>query len=305
MSVPSVDEPQLSEVSWSPSRVAIIGAGLLGGSFALAIRRRYPQATVIGVSRSQASRDAAVRCGAVHEAVEQPQQACAQADLVVLATPVDRIAALAIAAAEVCREDALITDLGSTKAGIVEAIHAQPLTASKFVGSHPIAGGEKTGAEHARADLFESKCVVLTPVDATDPQRLQRATVLWQSLGARVEVMTPEEHDRAMASISHVPHLVASTLANLLDAPLRSLVGSGWLDTTRVASGDPQMWTAICQQNRRAIVAELQHASAALQEFRDAIESGDDERLFDLLDSAKRCRDAVAERCALKAPVAR
>lgn len=103
-----------------------------------------------------------------------------------------------------------------------------------------------------------------------------------------------------MASISHVPHLIASALANLLDAPLRSLVGSGWLDTTRVASGDPQMWTAICQQNRTAIAAELQRAATALQEFRDAIHGGDDQRLFELLDSAKRCRDAVAERCAAK-----
>lgn len=300
MSVPVVDEPQPRSLSWSPSRVAIIGAGLLGGSFALAIRRRYPQATVIGVARSPASRDAAIRCGAVHEAVEQPQQACEQADLVVLATPVDRIAALAIAAAEVCREDALITDLGSTKAGIVAAVHAQPLAGGKFVGSHPIAGGEKTGAEHARADLFAAKCVVLTPVEATDPHRLQQTAALWQSFGARVEVMTPEEHDRAMASISHVPHLIASALANLLDAPLRSLVGSGWLDTTRVASGDPQMWTAICQQNRTAIAAELQRAATTLQEFRDAIHGGDDQRLFELLDSAKRCRDAVAERCAAK-----
>jgi len=300
MSVPVVDEPQPRLPSWSPSRVAIIGAGLLGGSFALAIRRRYPQATVIGVSRSQASRDAAIRCGAVHEAVEQPRQACDRADLVVLATPVDRIAELVIAAAEVCCEHALITDLGSTKAGIVAAVHQQPLAAGKFVGSHPIAGSEKTGAQHARADLFNTKCVVLTPIETTDPQRVQRAAALWQSLGARVEVMTPEEHDRAMASISHVPHLIASTLANLLDPPLRSLVGSGWLDTTRVASGDPQMWTAICQENRTAIVAELQRAAAALEEFRDAITAGDDQRLFELLDSAKRCRDVVAGRCATK-----
>jgi prephenate dehydrogenase len=300
MSVPVVDEPQPNLPAWSPSRVAVIGAGLLGGSFALAIRSRYPQATVIGVSRSQASRDAAIRRGAVHEAVEQPQQACEQADLVVLATPVDQIAALAIAAAEVCREDALITDLGSTKASIVAAVHQQPLAGSKFVGSHPIAGSEKTGADHARADLFESRCVVLTPVEATDPQRLQQAAAVWRSLGANVVVMTPEEHDRAMASISHVPHLIASTLANLLDVPLRSLAGSGWLDTTRVASGDPLMWTAICQENRTAIVAELERATAALQEFRSAITAGDDRRLMELLDSAKRCRDAVADRCAAK-----
>ncbi len=300
MSVPIVDKPQPNLPAWSPSRVAVIGAGLLGGSFALAIRSRYPQATVIGVSRSQASRDAAIRRGAVHEAVEQPQQACEQADLVVLATPVDQIAALAIAAAEVCREDALITDLGSTKASIVAAVHQQPSAGSKFVGSHPIAGSEKTGADHARADLFENRCVVLTPVEGSDPRRVQQAAALWQSLGARVVVMTPEEHDRAMASISHVPHLIASTLANLLDAPLRSLVGSGWLDTTRVASGDPLMWTAICQENRTAILAELERAAAALQDFRSAITAGDDRRLMELLDSAKRCRDAVAERCAAK-----
>ncbi len=293
MTVPFVDLPLADSPSWSPRRVAILGVGLLGGSFALAIRSRYPQAVVIGVSRSPASRDAAVRRDAVHETTDDARIACQQADLVVLATPVDRIAALAITAAGVCSEHALITDLGSTKAGIVASIHQHPLASAKYVGSHPIAGSEKTGAEHARASLFESRPVVLTPVDATDPSRLGRAARLWQSIGARVSVMTPEDHDSAMASISHVPHLFASTLANLLDDPSKALVGSGWLDITRVASGDPEMWTAICQENRAAIIAALDQAAEALQQFRDAIIAGDDQRLYELLATAKQCRDAI------------
>lgn len=294
MTVPFAPTPQQEPVSWSPRRVAIVGAGLLGGSFALAIRGRYREATLIGVSRSQRSRDAAVRCGAVHEAVEDAKEACRQADLVVLATPVDRIASLAITAASVCSEDALITDLGSTKASIVVAVHKHPLAARMFVGSHPIAGSEKTGAQHARAELFASRPVVLTPIDQSDPCRVRRASELWQSIGARVVVMTPEDHDRVMALISHVPHLVASALANLLDAPCKGLVGNGWLDITRVASGDPEMWTAICQENRAAIIAGLEDVSAKLQQFRDAMIAGDDRRLYELLQDAKQTRDTAA-----------
>lgn len=300
MSGPVVAAAPLPSPTWSPQRVAIVGVGLLGGSFALALRERYRTAQVIGVSRSAASRDAALQRGAVDQAVADPLQACDQADLVVLATPVDRIAPLAIQVAGVCHEEALITDLGSTKGSIVAAVHQHAEAGRKFVGAHPIAGSEKTGAQHARADLFAARQVVLTPIDRSDPARVQRSTELWRSLGAHVVVMTPEDHDRAMAAISHVPHLVAAVLAGVLEDSSRPLVGNGWLDTTRIASGDPELWTAICRENAAAILAELDRTSESLAAFRAAIAQGDHRRLQELLARGQRCRDEILAEAAAR-----
>lgn len=277
----------------TPNRVAILGVGLLGGSFGLAIRRNYPASRVIGFSRTRSSRDAALLRGAVDEATDDARSACRDADLVVVATPVDRIAELAIVAAEVSRPDAMVTDLGSTKAEIVKAVEADRLARGKYVGAHPIAGGERTGAEHAREDLFRGRPVVLTPTSKTDPERLARSVEMWGGLGGQVVVMSPEDHDRNLASTSHVPHLVASMLAGLLPEQARDLVGSGWLDTTRIASGDPEMWASICLANRDAIADVLDQASCSLRNFREAVLAGDRDRLFRLLESAKRQRDAA------------
>lgn len=279
--------------SGAPDRVAILGVGLLGGSFGLAIRRRYPESRVIGFSRTRSSRDAALLRGAVDEATDDARSACRDADLVVVATPVNRIAELGIVAAEESRPDALVTDLGSTKADIVKAVEADRLARGKFVGAHPIAGGEKTGAEHAREDLFRGRPVVLTPTANTDPERLARSVEMWRGLGGQVVVMSPEDHDRNLASTSHVPHLVASTLAGLLPEAARELVGNGWIDTTRIASGDPEMWTSICLANRYAIADVLDQATCSLRLFREAVLAGDRDELFRLLEAAKRKRDAA------------
>lgn len=280
-------------------RCAVVGIGLLGGSFALALRRLCPQVEVTGVARSAASRESALRTGAADHVTDDLADACRDADLVVVATPVDRIAPSLVAASRVCHADALLTDLGSTKERIVAAVAEHPQTQQKFVAAHPIAGSEKTGAENASADLFHGRTVVLTPTDSTDPQRLASAQRLWQGLGSRVITMTPEAHDRAMAAVSHVPHLAASALARLLaceqidSPPLRSLVGSGWLDTTRVASGDAELWTAICLENREAIVDELTRLEQTLAEFRGAIAGGDTAGLHGMLAAAKDVRDSL------------
>lgn len=280
---------------WQPRRLAIIGVGLLGGSFGLAIRREFPSCHIVGVSRGKASRESAIARGAVHEATEDTNQACQQADLVVVSTPVDRVADIIISIADICDENAIVTDLGSTKATIVSAVEAHESARQKFVGAHPIAGGEKTGAQHARDDLFQNRTVVLTPTEATDLNRVERCKVLWQQLGSRVVTMSPHGHDQAVATISHVPHLVASLLAELPGDEPRQLAGTGWLDTTRVASGDPEMWTAICQENRLAIASELDRFAASVQQLRQTILHGKDDDLMAFLDRAKQVRDAVAK----------
>jgi len=188
----------------------------------------------------------------------------------------------------------VITDLGSTKATIVSAVEANESARRKFVGAHPIAGGEKTGAEHARDDLFRNRTVILTPTAATDESRVGKCEVLWQRLGARVVKLSPQGHDQSVAMVSHVPHLVASLLAELPDDQSRQLAGTGWLDTTRVASGDPEMWTAICQENRLAIAAELSRFAAAVQQLQQTILHSKDAELLAFLEHAKQVRNRVA-----------
>lgn len=281
-------------------RVAIVGAGLLGGSFGLAIREALKASLleVVGVSRSEASREAALRCGAVTSATACIEEACEGADLVVIAVPVDAIASMAVRTSELCRDDALIIDLGSTKAKIVRSVDEHPRAQSMFVGTHPIAGSEKTGAEFAKVDLFSGKTVIVTPGAATPGTLVERAENLWRSFGSHVVRMSPEEHDVAMASVSHVPHIVASMLAGLLakshdSVATSGLVGTGWLDTTRVASGDADLWTAICRENGPAIVAELARAAEWLEQFSAKVQAGDFEAVHAMLAEAKRVRDDV------------
>lgn len=302
------------EVSFvTPRRVAIIGAGLLGGSFGLAIRQYAAFESsqsgtdsnheIIGVSRSASSRDAALRSGAVTSATDNVEGACSEADLVVIAVPVDGIVPMVHRAAKHCKKDALIIDLGSTKATIVRAIDSDEPASRMFVGTHPIAGSEKTGADFARADLFIGKTVIVTPGLNTPEPLLQRAEGLWRALKSHVIRMSPEQHDQAMASVSHVPHIVASMLAGILKQDNRadgnstsdaSLVGSGWLDTTRVASGDPELWTAICRENAEAIRKEIASAIDWLQSFSSKLREEDFAGIRMLLAESQAIRDRVA-----------
>jgi prephenate dehydrogenase len=275
-------------------RIAIIGAGLLGGSFGLAMRQLYQDIEVVGVSRSPRSREAALLKGAVTSTTDCLETACRDSGLVIVAVPVDGIADTVLRAAEHCLDDALIIDLGSTKQSIVYAVDQHLLASRKFVGTHPIAGSEKTGAENAKPDLFVGKTVVITPGESTPEPLIERTEALWLSLQSKIVRMTPMEHDAALATVSHLPHLVASMLAALLPAHATSLVGSGWLDTTRVASGDPDLWTAICRENGSAIVQELLSASKWLEGLADRITENDFDTVKQWLADSKQIRDAIA-----------
>ncbi|WP_149497596.1 prephenate dehydrogenase [Roseiconus lacunae] len=238
------------------NRVAIIGVGLLGGSVGHALRRRGVQ--VVGYSRRESTAQTAVRSGAIDEGHTTIGEACRGADVVVICSPVDKIATLAAQACEVLDDQTLITDVGSTKALIVDEIESKSTRAFRqFVAAHPIAGSEKTGVENAMPDLFDGKCVILTPNERTDATMLARAKQFWRQTGGSLVLMSPAEHDERLAAVSHVPHLISSLLATFPDDPSLPLVGSGWRDMTRVAAGDPEMWTAICNHNRPAILSQL------------------------------------------------
>lgn len=281
---------QSSDDPW-PQRVAVLGVGLLGGSVAMSIRRRSPSTQFIGYSRTKATVDAAVGTGVIDEATDSIENACRDCDVIVVATPVDRIAAVAIEAARHSPDVCLITDVGSTKAGIVAAIEADKAATAKFIAAHPIAGSEKSGCGHAVETLFDGKVVVVTPSDSTLPEKIEAAKTFWSMTGANVLTMTPQQHDSHLAAVSHVPHLMSSLIARMVPDAARPLVGSGWQDITRVAAGDPEMWLAICQENRAAIDDELTRLASELDQMRGLVSTNDDANLLQWLAEAKRSKE--------------
>lgn len=273
--------------------LSIIGVGLIGASIGLAARRRKLARRVLGVGRSPESLEQARSMGAIDQIAPTLTQAAAEADILIFCTPVDRIVPLVLEAAAVCRPETLLTDAGSTKAAIVEAIEARLTGKPTFVGSHPLAGSEKRGPEHAAADLFENRLTVVTHTPRTDSEALERTVAFWMGLGSRVRLMTPAAHDRALAYSSHLPHLVAASLAGTLPPELRDLTATGFRDTTRVAAGDPSIWTGIFLQNRTAVLAALARLNERLAEFQAALKKGDEDWIDRLLTEGKRGRDAL------------
>ncbi len=277
-----------------PSRITILGIGLLGGSVAKAIRRARPQVKVCGWSRRQSTCNEALRLGVIDEAAMSIEVACVDSEAIVIAAPVDRIASLAITAMEASPVHCLVTDVGSTKLTIVETVARHRLAANKFVAAHPIAGREKAGVEYALESLFDGRCVVLTPDDATHQQTIESAESFWQLTGARTIRLDAAQHDNFLAATSHVPHLVSSAIARLLPEHALPLVGSGWADTTRVAAGDPEMWAAICRENQAAIQVELQRFAGSIQSLIELLGQIDDSQLLQWLREAKAIRDRVS-----------
>jgi prephenate dehydrogenase len=281
--------------------VAIVGVGLIGGSIGLALRERRLAQKIIGVGRRQMSLDAARKVGAIDNGVTSLANGVAQAQLIVIATPVDTIAERVIQVAAICPPTSLITDVGSTKEAIVAAVDAGLATrrgGPRFVGSHPLAGDHRTGPEFARADLFDGRTVVVTPTELTRTAAVTEVSGLWQALGANVESMPPRRHDAALAFTSHLPHVVAAALAAATPSEFLHLTASGWRDTTRIAGSDPKLWQAILTANRQHVLDALDMMGQTLGNFRETLEQGDYESLLSILEAAakkKRERDAVGD----------
>jgi prephenate dehydrogenase len=274
--------------------VAIVGVGLIGGSVGLALRHRGLARRVVGIGRSAESLKVAEEVGAVTSSTCDLVQGVADAELVIVCTPVEQIAGQVRQAAGACRERALITDAGSTKAQIVRGLDGQLPRGVRFVGSHPLAGSEKSGPATATPDLFEGRVVVVTPAGAdASGDGCQEVREFWKALGARVVQMSPEEHDRALAVTSHLPHLVASALAAATPENCRPLTATGWADTTRVAAGDPELWTQIFSANRENVLAALADFESIVSALRAALEMRDARTLREILADAKQNRDAV------------
>jgi prephenate dehydrogenase len=273
--------------------LTIVGVGLIGGSIGLAAKSRGLAERVLGVGRTEESLRRAQAVGAIDEGLLDLLAAVSPADFVVFCTPVDAVAAQVIAAAARCRPDTLLTDAGSTKAAIVSAVEGRLPRGIAFVGSHPLAGSEKRGPEHADAELFQDRLTIVTPTPRSQRQAVERTMAFWQVLGSRVRLMDPEAHDQALAVTSHLPHLVASALAGILPPELNELVASGFRDTTRIAAGDPSIWTGILLQNRAALLDELGRVQDRLIRFKTALMTQDRATVDALLEQGKRVRDAL------------
>ena len=275
------------------STVAVVGVGLIGGSIGAALKSRGVARTVVGVGRNRERLEAAQRAGMIDRVATDGAQ-IADAELVVVCTPVDRIAADVLALASQVRPGTLFTDAGSVKGAICAALHGRLPEGTAFIGSHPLAGSEKAGFEHADADLFAGKVCIVTPDDATRPDALSRVHDFWQRLGMRVVDMSPARHDTVLALTSHLPHAVAAALASLLDAPEAEFAATGFRDTTRIAAGDAELWAAIFSANREPLVEQLDRFQQRLSELRTAIAANNRDRIIELLKEAKHRRDRLS-----------
>ncbi|MDX2165592.1 MAG: prephenate dehydrogenase [Deltaproteobacteria bacterium] len=273
-------------------RAAIVGVGLIGGSLALAAKQAGLIGEAIGVGRSEANLAVARQRGLVDRTVRD-LAALGAVDLVVLAVPVRSTAAMVETLLPHVPAGALLTDVGSVKGEIVAAVEALLPVERRFVGAHPIAGSEDSGATAARADLFHGAACILTPTPRTDRGALGRIRALWEGVGARVEEMSPAAHDQALAWVSHLPHVVAYALVRALaavDPALAGLAGGSWRDTTRVAASSPELWRDIFLANADALAAATQTFAAEVERLRTLVAGGDAAALSRWLEEAVRTK---------------
>ncbi|MCX7628250.1 MAG: prephenate dehydrogenase/arogenate dehydrogenase family protein [Methylophilaceae bacterium] len=283
--------PQLFE------KLAIFGVGLIGGSVALAMRQAGQVGTIVGVGRSGDTLQEALALGVIDRA-ELPEIAVEGADMVLLATPVGQFEPILRTIAPHLMPHAVITDAGSTKGDVVASMRAAlPALIHRCVPAHPIAGAEKSGVTAARADLFQGKNVVLTPLPETESSALDKARAFWRACGAQLVEMSVEEHDRIFAAVSHLPHLLAYALVDAIarrpDAErILGFAAGGFRDFSRIASSSPEMWRDISLANRDALLSELDAYQAELALLRRLLAERDGAALEALFHNARRARDA-------------
>jgi prephenate dehydrogenase len=288
----------------SIGKLVIIGVGLIGGSFALAMKRAGLVGQVVGVGRSLDNLNRAIELGVIDAASQDPAQAVAGADLVMVATPVGQMGRVFDAIAPVLPAQAIVTDAGSTKGDVAQLMRAHlPEHLAYCVPAHPIAGSDRSGAAAAQYGLFEQRRVVLTPLEATLPEAAEAVGQWWQASGARVFSMRADEHDAVFASVSHLPHLLAfayvEMVANKTDAArCFDFAATGFKDFTRIAGSHPEMWRDISLANRDALLADLRAYQGGLAQLTQWVEAGDGAALEQMFQHAREARVQWAQRFA-------
>lgn len=277
-------------------RLVVVGAGLIGGSFALALKAAGAVRTVAGLGRDPQAMARALELGIVDEVCNTPQEAMRGADLVLLAAPVGQTGAILASLLPHLEPQTVITDAGSTKCDVVaSARSALGGRVMQFVPGHPIAGSESNGPDAARADLYRGKKTVLTPLPENDPALVERVAGAWRRCGALVHSLSPEDHDRVFAAVSHLPHLLAYALVDDIAAKphaglLFQYAASGFRDFTRIAGSSPEMWRDISLANREALLTELDAYLAQLTTLRARLAAADGRGLETVYANAQRAR---------------
>jgi prephenate dehydrogenase len=277
-------------------KVVIVGTGLIGGSVGKALIERRLAGEIVGVCRRGSSAERAVKEKAVTSAVvEEYGESCLGADIVIIATPVDAIKSVMDKLAScVSFSNTVVTDAGSTKRDIVEYA-SRYSDRMRFVGSHPMAGSEKSGVENSRPDMFEGSVCLVTPDKSTSADAQKIVTGLWTALGAKVRVMTPEGHDHGIAFSSHLPHAAAYALAGVLEGKFPPYIfAGGFKDTTRIASSDAELWSEIFESNGTNVIGAIQLYKEKLSVIEEDIRCGRKKDLLEKLDKWRKLRDEIA-----------
>lgn len=278
------------------NQLGVIGCGLMGGSFALALKRAGLVKQVVGYSKSPSTTEKAKRLGVIDIMAESALQALSGSDVVLIAVPVAASEVTFRAICHLVEPHVLLMDVGSTKTDVVEsARRALKERVMSFIPAHPIAGREVSGVMHSDATLYTDRRVILTPLPENPPELVQKAAAVWSAIGARVSEMTPEQHDAALAAVSHLPHLLAFAFLNgVAQQPdgdtFLSLAGPGFRDFTRIGASEPTVWRDILLSNQAELARQLEQFRMALDVFESSMRSGDGETLENLICNASRTR---------------
>lgn len=277
-------------------QLGLIGCGMMGGSFALAMKRAGLVKRVVGYSKSPSTTQRALSMGVIDVEAPSALLAVSGADIVLLAVPVSAMEASFKAVRHLVTNNMLVMDVGSTKRDVVDSARRVLRDhVGCFVPAHPIAGKEVSGVEHADVDLFNGKQVILTPIDRTQVGHLQRANDLWEAIGSKVVQMTPEHHDAAFAAVSHMPHMIAFALMHAIvnqntGKEFLSLAGPGFRDFTRIAASDPKLWRDILLANRHEVIEQSKMFQRSLFNMLQVMEEGNSDKLEEMIEQASTAR---------------
>jgi len=275
-------------------KIAIIGVGLIGGSIGEAVKKRRLAGTVVGIGHRASSIDEAIARGAIDKGTLDAVKGVAGADLVIIATPVCLIPGFGKKVSRSLKKGCIVTDVGSTKSSIVGQLEKSMPAGVDFVGSHPLAGSEKRGVVSAREDLFKGSVVIMTKTKKTDKAALKKLGSFWKSLGAgRIVIKSPEEHDRIVAQISHLPHIAAAALVNSASDESLEFASTGFKDATRIAASDPGIWRDICVTNRKEIVRALDNYVRNLAKMKKLVKDGSGAKLRRELERSRARRESL------------
>ncbi len=275
------------------NQITVIGLGLLGGSIGLTIRRCFQNTKVIGHTHRATTRKKARKAEIVDEVCDRLKESVSNSELVILATPICTFENIFSKIADALPNGCIVTDVGSTKVLPHKWAEKTLLGNTQYIGSHPIAGSEQRGLEFARDDLFEKAICILTTKPNTERNDLHKLKNFWMKLGCLVKTMTPEKHDKVFADISHIPHITAASLINANDSKTLKFAGKGFIDTSRIASGPPNIWSDIIITNAQNNVKGIDKIIKELKNIKNAIKNNDKKQIEKLLKNARRKRAAL------------